>query len=95
MNFINGKVVVKENDFKKLEAKGYTVSRHTEKYTNYIGIEAHGLSASFCGWNDKLNFWIEAGEDYQFELKIKTKKEFESAINLIDALIRVRGLNCA
>ena len=95
MNFIDGKVVVKESDFKKLEAKGYTVSRHTKHYTNYIGIEAHGLSASFCNWNDKLNFWIEAGEDYQLELKIKTREEFESAINLIDALMRVRVLNCA
>lgn len=92
MNFINGKVVVNKNDFKKLEEKGYTISRHAEHYTNYIGIEAHGLSAWFCNWNDNLKFWIEAGEDYQLELKINTKEDFESAINLIDALTRVRGL---
>ena len=91
MKFINGKVIVTEAAFPELEHRGYTIIRHTDYYTTFIGVEIHKISAGFSDWNENLKFYIINGTDFT-ELKIKSAADLCNALNYMDKLLDLRNL---
>ena len=88
MQYKNGKIIV--TDFKSLEERGYTIKRHIDEYTRFIGVEGLGISVGFSGWNDDVLLWVDT-QSSLIEVTINSQEELDNALHFMDALYKFSG----